>query len=508
MNELLNPNIPPKKKRKLIKKVYEIVEDEVKEILPLIKKSSPISAYWETEQKTEDLAVIDVIKTKETRYKDRIDWITRNPLSWDTQYVKYMTDLIKLDNAFNRGVDTAFEKRYDAQGFVKVLLTCVNISARIKWIKFISDNNFFQPETLTRLKLMVYCMSDALKTDEGKELTELCIDNDIEDLSAIVDEKLREFRTREGDNLADHFNTNELNKLRKLIDKGEPFYVYRGFIIYGDERVRKGKKSDGTADEYYKQDAGIGISYSLSKSVAAYFCYWNLTHTKDGEDILRKVNWLDRIPPYLQEKDEWIEMMELQVSKFRDMKSEDGEIRRPVICKYLIDPEQIKGFSMDTGEDEIMIRPEDTSVENYELVSSKTIATLMHEWKMKGIIDWDDCEGSFNENGYVVLPLVAPDGGRKFIFADGKVVNEKLKQLKKDVREKGKPFDTAQMIKTFEENAVDIPRDVNEINPFRVSKNMFEMMTNKYGFDVKSRRGRVYTWSGNAIEKIKGFMNY
>ena len=155
--------------------------------------SSPLSSYWETEQTKEDLAVIDAIKTKETRYKDRIDWITNNPLSWDTQYVKYMTDLIKLDNAFNRGVDTAFEKRYDAQGFVKVLLSCVNISARIKWIKFISDNNFFQPETLTRLKLMVYCMSDALKTDEGKELTELCIDTDIEDVSCLLDEKLREY---------------------------------------------------------------------------------------------------------------------------------------------------------------------------------------------------------------------------------------------------------------------------------------------------------------------------
>ena len=82
-----------------------------------------------------------------------------------------MTDLIKLDNAFNRGFDTVFGKRYDAQGFVKVLLTCVNISARIKWIKFISDNNFFQSETLIRLKLMVYSMSDALKTDEGKEGT-------------------------------------------------------------------------------------------------------------------------------------------------------------------------------------------------------------------------------------------------------------------------------------------------------------------------------------------------
>ena len=54
MNDLLNPNIPPKKKRKLIKKVYEIVEDEVKELLPLVKKSSPLSSYWETEQSKED----------------------------------------------------------------------------------------------------------------------------------------------------------------------------------------------------------------------------------------------------------------------------------------------------------------------------------------------------------------------------------------------------------------------------------------------------------------------
>ena len=79
MNELSDPTIPIKKRRKLIKKVYEIVEDEVRELIPLIKKSSPISAYWETEQKVDDLAVIDAVKTTECRYRDRTDCIRKNP---------------------------------------------------------------------------------------------------------------------------------------------------------------------------------------------------------------------------------------------------------------------------------------------------------------------------------------------------------------------------------------------------------------------------------------------
>ena len=509
MNELSDPTIPIKKRRKLIKKVYEIVEDEVRELIPLIKKSSPISAYWETEQKVDDLAVIDAVKTTESRYRDRTDWITKNPYRWDMQYVNYMTDFLKVDKAFNRGVDNAFEKRYDASGYIKVLLTCVNIRARINWIKFVSENDFFTPETLTRMKIILYSMSDALKSDDGKELTELCIDTDIEDVSCLLDEKLREYSNIRTDNLCDHFNGNELKKLRELLNKGEPFYVYRGFLIKGDERVRKGKKSDpDTAKDYYKQDAGIGISYSLSFSVAAYFCFFNLSHTRDGVDRKRKTNWLDSIPPYLQNKDEWIEQMTKNISNFRDKPDEEtGEIQRPVICKYLIDPEKIKGFSMDTSEDEIMIKPEDTSVENYVLASSKQIAEGMYGWKMKQISTWEDCEGAFNENGYVVLQLPTHDGGKNFIFADGKKVNETIKQMKIDVRDKGKPFDMKLMIDTFKENAIDIPRNVVEINPFRVSKNMFDLMTNRYGFDVKSRRGRVYTWSGKAIETIRDIMN-
>ena len=49
-------------------------------------------------------------------------------------------------------------------------------------------------------------MSDALKSDDGKELTELCIDTDIEDVSCLLDEKLREYSNIRTDNLCDHFN--------------------------------------------------------------------------------------------------------------------------------------------------------------------------------------------------------------------------------------------------------------------------------------------------------------
>ena len=163
---------------------------------------------------------------------------------------------------------------------------------------------------------------------------------------------------------------------------------------------------------------------------------------------------------------------------------------------------------MSSSEAEVMITPEDTIVESYTIATSKDIATCVRNWRVKQLDDWEDLENiMFNDKGVAVMPIIKEDGGRQFIFADGKKVNETIKQMKIDVRDKGKPFDMKLMIDTFKENAIDIPRNVVEINPFRVSKNMFDLMTNRYGFDVKSRRGRVYTWSGKAIETIRDIMN-
>ena len=64
----------------------------------------------------------------------------------------------------------------------------------------------------------------------------------------------------------------ELKELRKSLDIGDPFYVYRGFLVdqYEYEYVRLGKQSE--SDDYCKQDAGIGISYSLDRNIPGYFC--------------------------------------------------------------------------------------------------------------------------------------------------------------------------------------------------------------------------------------------
>ena len=65
---------------------------------------------------------------------------------------------------------------------------------------------------------------------------------------------------------------------------GEPFYVYRGFLVDKDEYVRAGKKSSGA--DYWKQVGGQGLSYSLNKNIAIYFAYWNLIHNDKGEKLM------------------------------------------------------------------------------------------------------------------------------------------------------------------------------------------------------------------------------
>ena len=82
-------------------------------------------------------------------------------------------------------------------------------------------------------------MGEALKKRlRWVKLTEFFIDNDIDNFSAFVDENLRTFNTRDINNLAKNINQNEFTKLRNLIDKLEPFYLYRGLIIYKDSKVR------------------------------------------------------------------------------------------------------------------------------------------------------------------------------------------------------------------------------------------------------------------------------
>tara|TARA_B100000579_G_scaffold424680_1_gene429407 strand:- start:1142 stop:2662 length:1521 start_codon:yes stop_codon:yes gene_type:complete len=501
MIDLSDPTLNRKKKQKLIKELYGEINAEVGKLTDVLKESSPISLYWKTPQKKADKIILESIKSKETRRKRISKVIVDAPYKYETTYQEQMLTLIKSERAEVYGIPNASDKKFDSLDFIETLLTCVNIEARIKWLEYVIEKNIFNADTLLRLKLFLYTASDDLNTDRGRVLTELCIDNNYQSISDVLDEELVRCAENDDDNIKQHIMTGELNELRKKLDAGDPFYVYRGFLVNEDEYVRLGKKSEG--DAYWKQNAGIGISYSLDRNIAGYFCFWSYCNSKDGVDIGRKRRWSDYIPPYIINKEEWVEDYAPYVSSLRDKDN-----RKPIICKFLIDPKKIKGFSMSSSEAEVMITPDDTIVESYTIATSKDIATCVMNWRVKQLDDWEDIENiMFNDEGVAIMPIIKEDGSRQFIFADGKKINEKIKTIKEAIKKSGETPAGLRwemiMEEYFKEYSYELPRDEFEINPLVATKNIFNLLTNKHNVNLKSRRGKVYNWSGQAVKALK-----
>ena len=101
-----------------------------------------------------------------------------------------MLTLLKSERAEVYGIPNASDKKFDSLDFIETLLTCVNIDARIKWLEYVIEKNIFNADTLLRLKLFLYTASDDLNTDKGRILTELCIDNNYQSISDVLDEEL------------------------------------------------------------------------------------------------------------------------------------------------------------------------------------------------------------------------------------------------------------------------------------------------------------------------------
>ena len=113
----------------------------------------------------------------------------------------------------------------------------------------------------------------------------------------------------------------------------------------------------------------------------------------------------------------------------------------------------------------------------------------------------------FNDKGVAVMPIIKEDGGRQFIFADGKKINEKIKTIKDAIKKSGETPAGLRwemiMEEYFKEYSYELPRDEFEINPLVATKNIFNLLTNAHNVNLKSRRGKVYNWSGQAVKVLK-----
>ncbi len=63
---------------------------------------------------------------------------------WEAGYRDAITELIKADKAFLRGIPDANKKRNIVRRKLKSYFGAINIKARIKWLEIIISNQFFQ----------------------------------------------------------------------------------------------------------------------------------------------------------------------------------------------------------------------------------------------------------------------------------------------------------------------------------------------------------------------------
>jgi hypothetical protein len=266
--------------------------------------------------------------------------------------------------------------------------------------------------------------------------------------------------------LIQHFGAEDRVSLCELVAKGDPFYVYRGFLIDEDEYVRKGKRIDGL--DYFKQSAGMGLSYSLREDVAFYFCYWGLIFgTTPETDVLNQSSKsiqdpLESVPFPLWTEDEFIDYNSRILSR-----RIDESRKKPIVCKFLVHPTQIKGFNFIKGESELNLLPDDLVVDRYQIASSKDIAINLLSCKRRSLKNLEDFQGCYKEEG-VVLWMTTLDGKKVYIYADAAKVNDEVRRIKDELKKSGEWYLHDALIKVrniFLDAAVQVPSHVNPILP-------------------------------------------
>ena len=498
--------LTPKKRQKLIKEAYSVVNDRVKEKEEDIKYTSPLFDYWKLpeEERTDDY--INDLCTKEERWIEGTIAIKKDPYYWETKYNLHMKELVSKDIASNMGIPNSLEKKFSAVDTVITGMGMLDVKGRREWLEKCIKKELFTPQTITRLKTRIYAKTDALKTDEGYKLTEVCIDNDASAVRKFLDEELVNNLYDDAKNIARHFCKNDLQKLKELIDIGDPFYVYRGFVIDGDERIRMGKRDDGA--DYWKQDAGSGISYSLNRDTAIYFAYWNLVN--ENGNTIPEVNesmkenrwWIHKLPPTIISFEEYATEMEWEIYRIRELEIMKG--KKPILCKYLIDPETIRTFAMQTFESELMIEPSDVCLEKYSILTSKEMGIGVTKNRYQSLREWDDVTGLYNKDAVAMLQLDGNDGGVKMVFAYGKDVDNTIQDIKQRVKSGGsfKVEDHQKLVDVFINNSVELPIKDYQVNPINFTKEMYYLLTNKFNIDVKKRKGNIIEWSSYALRNM------
>lgn len=496
------------KKKQIIAKYKEVSaiigkeKEKIAEISPLQNYLKKEGKDKQDKSKFTDLFNSEVFQRKYGVKCDRV-----NPTAFNKSFIDALTKLLNTDYAVEKlGLKNALENR--EQAFIDFTYNCLgfNTEVMVKIIEEITNLGFLSRITQYRIRQRLYYECDDLYNDAGRKLAELCF-NEIEyiDIKEMLLIEMEKRASSKSENLSEHMDFEDATKLDKAIKKGEPFTIYRGFLIDPLEMVRGegnridnenveidylGRKADG--DEYFKKwNAGKGLSFTFNENIAGWFCYWQLTFgekstygTKDDKrDIWSNMN---AFAPDITTKEEYI-------AYFGDtyQKRLDALGKKAIVCKLIIDPKDIKGFSFGKSEAELNVFPQDAKVVHYEICGGNKIAEKCWETNLCRATETQDISYAYSATKVSILNYQDSDGNAYQIFADKAEIEEEIGKMKDAYYENGssiKIMDMMQVSELFKDAAIELPR---EYNPKKLTKDFWDFLLRRPERKLR-KKGMVY----------------
>jgi len=464
------------KRRKLIQKDIKAEIDAIDERL------MNINEFYKFEREHPDLSnddFEDICLTRDGRWLKHYDDRYRNREYYINHYLINLKKIVHNDRYYTAGLLKDFaDIDKGIFTFAEKTLSLLSNELRYKQIKSIEGDRLLGILALTALKLKTYSICDNLTDEWGDKLARYCTDNKNDIITKLVEEEYKHKSSLNNLNIVEHLSLQELSLLREKIETGEKFFIYRGFAIEEKDKVRRGIKISG--DEYYMQDAGTGLSYSLRLNIAYFFAYRSITEGK------RTPKWKNN--RYYKAKQMWYipsdkltETTEKEFSEYRDDKQ-----LKPIVGKYECDPSKITGYHFGVGEGEIIIKPEDLKLLNYDIPHSRTIAEEVIKWLNQNASRPGDLRCSF-ANGLSAYWGFTPNGDLCYIFAETEKIRDELEEHISYGKE---PDEKAykKLFNVFMENSIEIP---NHINPFIFERNgLLDYM--KEPKNITRQKGTIY----------------
>ena len=457
---------PKRRKQEIIKKVKE----ELSSFADLYVQTSPLYDVLFASETVNDLSrkmnpeleesICELLAKGEEKllslYKDL-----------HHRYLENISDLCFLDKLIEYGVANYDERREECIKDFRNIITFFNLEVQVRTL---SKLHLLPLGKVSHARLLHQCYyeSNELHSLSGTLLSKMCFEN-LEYANLLEMLKIEpNYKCLQSPPLIQHFASLDRAELQSLLKRGEPFFAYRGFLLDEDEYVRKGRRIDGF--DYYKQSAGMGVSYSLREDVAYYFCYWGLVFGMTSEIEVEKsaresiADPLESVPFPLWTEDEFIDYHARLVSS-----KIDAYRKKPIVCKFLVDPRDIKGFNFVKGESEINLLPEDLVVERYSIASSRDIAVNLLSCKRRSIRKLEEFQGCYKDDG-VVLWMTSLGGKKVYIYADASRVNSEIAVLKNELIQSGQHYSHDMLTKIrdlFLDAAVEVPSGVDPALPTR-----------------------------------------